>query len=254
MRLVRPLAAAVIAIGLTLAPSLLEAQNLAQVWTLKPAMGSGAAFESALKDHIEWRKANGETWNWTTYQVVTGPDQGDYVIRSGDHTWADFDDYDAGFGPEGGFAYGATVLPLTASASMVITNSDTTKMRLPDDLDEYNMLNVITWNLKPGSGSAFNEAVGSYHEAITEADFPAYYVFINPVAGTTGPSITGVFFEKNWAGFAADDPTMEQMMTEKYGEDGFAEIVEQLNSAVVSSESQIVRLRRDLSIVLDGGM
>ena len=254
MRLVRPLAAAVLAISLTLAPGQLEAQNLAQTWTLKPALGSGAAFESALRDHIEWRKANGETWNWTTYQVVTGPNQGDYVVRSGGHTWADFDEYDAGFGPVGGLAYNATVLPLTASASMTITASDTTRMRLPDDLDEYNLLNVVTWTLVPGREGAFNEAIDKYHAAITEVDAPMYYVFINPVAGSTGPSMTLVIFEKNWAGFAEEDPTMNEIMTEKYGEDGFAEIVEQITSSIVSEETQIARLRRDLSIVLDGGM
>ncbi|MFV1988871.1 MAG: hypothetical protein ACC682_16485 [Gemmatimonadota bacterium] len=254
MRLVRPLAAAVLAIGLTLATGRLEAQNIAQVWTLKPVAGSGAAFESAFRDHIEWRKANGETWNWITYEVVTGPNQGDFVVRSGAHMWADFDEYDAGFGPKGGLAFGATVLPLTASASMTITATDATKRRLPDDMAEYNLFSVVTWNLKPGGGRAFNEAVDKYHEAITEADADAYYAFATPFAGATGPSITGVFFEKNWAGFAADDPTMEEMMTEKYGEDGFAEIVEQLNSSIVSSESQVIRVRWDLSIVLDDGM
>ncbi len=144
MRLVRPLAAAVLVIGLTLAPGQLQAQNIAQVWTVKPVAGSGAGFESALRDHIAWRKANGETWNWTTYQVVTGPNQGDYVIRSGDHTWADFDEYDAGFGPKGGLAFGAMVLPLTASASMTITATDATKLRLPDDMAEYNLFTVVT--------------------------------------------------------------------------------------------------------------
>ncbi len=207
-----------------------------------------------MRDHVEWRKANGETWNWTTYQVVTGPNQGDYVLRSGSHMWADFDEYDAGFGPEGGLAYGATVLSLTASASMVITSSDTTKMRLPDDLAEYNLLNVITWALVPGREAAFNEAIDKYHAAITEADAPIYYVFVNPIAGSTGPSITLVIFEKNWAGFAEDDPTLNEIMTEKYGEDGFAEIVEQISSSIVSEETQIVRLRPDLSIVLDDGM
>ena len=47
---------------------------------------------------------------------------------------------------------------------------------------------------------------------------------------------------------------MNEIMTEKYGEDGFAEILEQFTSSFVSEESQIVRLRPDLSIVLDGGM
>ena len=254
MRLVRPLAAAVLTIGLTLTQGQLEAQNIAQTWTLVPAPGSSAAFESALKDHMDWRRANGETFSWTMYQVVTGPNQGQYVARSGSHEWADFDDYDAGFGPEGGFNYQATLGPLTASASMTISATDTTKVRLPEDIDEYNLLNVITWTLKPGGGQAFREAVDKYHAAITEADAPLYYVFVNPIAGTTGPSITGVFLQKNWAGFAPTDPTMGEIMTEKYGEDGLAEIQEQINSAVVSSESQIVRRRPDLSIVLDEGM
>ncbi len=254
MRLVRPLAWAILAIGLTLAPGQLRAQNLAQVWTLKPTPGSGAGFEAALRQHMEWRKANGETWNWTMYQIVTGPNQGDYVARSGGHTWADFDAYDAGFGPEGGLNYGATVSPLTASASMTVSITDTTKARLPEDVDEYNLLNVITWTLVPGRGRAFREVVDKYHAAITEADAPFYYVFVNPIAGSTGPSITGVFFEKNWAGFAPSDPTLAEIMTEKYGEEEFEAIQEQLNSSVVSTETQILRRRQDLSIVLDDGM
>ncbi|GMR12663.1 MAG: hypothetical protein BMS9Abin29_0854 [Gemmatimonadota bacterium] len=256
MRLERSLAAAVLAIGLTLAlaPGQLEAQNIAQVWTVKPAAGASTGFESAFRDHMEWRKANGETWNWITYEVVTGPNRGDYIVRSGDHTWADFDEYEAGFGPKGGFSFGATVMPLVASATMTITATDATKLRLPDDMAEYNLFRVITWNLKPGRERAFNKAVDQYHEAITEADAPTYYAFVNPVAGAAGPSVTGVFFEKNWAGFAGDDPTMEEMMIEKYGEDGFAEIVEQISSSMVSSESQVIRVRWDLSIVLDDGM
>ena len=254
MRLRRLTAGAILALGLTLAPGQLTAQNIAQVWTLKPAPGPVADFEAALKQHIEWRVANGETWNWNTYQIVTGPNQGDYVVRSGGHAWTDFDEYDAGFGPEGGVNYGATVLGLTESASMTVSAEDTTKTRLPEDLDEYNLFNVITWTLAPGGGAAFNEAVDKYHAAITEADAPLYYVFVNPIAGTTGPSITGVFFEKNWAGFGPSDPTMGDIMTAKYGEDGFAAIQEQLNSAIVSSESQILRIRRDLSIVLGDGM
>jgi len=253
MRLVRPLAAAVLAIGLTLASGRLEAQNIAQVWTVKPVAGSGVGFESAFRDHLEWRKANGETWNWITYQIVTGPNQGDYIVRSGDHTWTDFDEYDAGFGPKGGLAFGAMVMPLTASVSLVITATDTSKTRLPDDLNEYSLLNVVTWTLVPGGEAAFNEAIGKYHAAITDADAPVFYAFINPVAGSTGPSITAVIFEKNWAGFA-EEGSMNEFMTEKYGEDGFAEIVEQFTSSIVSEETQIIRVRPDLSLFLDDGM
>jgi len=253
MRLVRPLAVAILAIILTATPGHLRGQNVAQVWTLVPATGSEAAFEAAFKDHIAWRKANGETWNWDTYQIVTGPNQGQWVVRSGGHEWSDFDDYDAGFGPEGGFTYQATVGQLTASASMTISVGDTTRSRLPDDPDEYNLFNVITWNLKPGSELAFNEAVSKYTEAIAEADLPLYYAIVNPRAGSVGPSVVGVFFEKNWAGFGSDDG-VDEVMIEKYGQEGFAEVVEQLSSSIVSNESQIIRIRRDLSIVLDGGM
>ena len=49
------------------------------------------AFEMAIKEHIAWRKANGETWQWDVYQVAVGPNVGDYGIRSANHTYADID-------------------------------------------------------------------------------------------------------------------------------------------------------------------
>ena len=125
---------------------------------------------------------------------------------------------------------------------------------MPDAIGDYNLFQVTTWTLVPGRRQAFNEAIDKYQAAITEADAPFYHAFIDPIAGSTGPSKTGVFFEKNWAGFAADDPTLAEIMTEKYGEEGFAGIVEQITSSFVSTESQILRIRRDLSIVLDEGM
>jgi hypothetical protein len=202
---------------------------------------------------MDWRLANGETWAWNVYEVLTGPDVGSFVVRSPNHSWADWDAYDAGFGPEGGMGYGAWVAPLTQSVAHRIEATDTTKVRLPDDMDAYNLFQVITWHLKPGSDGAFNEAVGKYHAAITEADYPMYYVFLNNVAGAEdGPAVVGVFLSENWAAFGeGDDGDLEALLLEKYGEEGLMEIGEQFQNSIEAISAQIVRIRRDLSIAPD---
>lgn len=56
--------------------------------------GLAPQFEAAFQAHVQWRKEQGDPWQWTTYQLVNGERLGDYVIRSGNHSWADFDAYE----------------------------------------------------------------------------------------------------------------------------------------------------------------
>ncbi len=53
--------------------------------------------------------------------MEVGENLGQFGIRSAGHSWADFDAYDAGFGPEGLVHWNATVAPLVESISSAIT-------------------------------------------------------------------------------------------------------------------------------------
>ena len=49
-----------------------QGQELGRIWTFTPKMGQGPAFEGALRNHMEFRKAQGDPWDWEIWQVVVG--------------------------------------------------------------------------------------------------------------------------------------------------------------------------------------
>ncbi len=225
-----------------------QSQNLAMVYRVTPKSGSGAGFETAFRQHMEWRKANNDPWVWETYQVAVGQDLGTYFVRSGDHTWADIDAYEQSeLETRAGPHFEATVGLLVESASFVINATDTTKVRMPADITSLNLFWVETYNLKPDQVQAFNEAVDKFHQAIVQHDAPLYYVFTSLVVGGTGPRISVVIFAENWAGFAGPDQSFEELMTATYGAEGAMELFQQFGGSYTSMETAVLRLRRDLS-------
>ena len=72
---------------------------------------------------MEFRKAQGDPWDWQIYQVVVGDDVGDFYAASWNHTWEDFDSYDAFEGGEILSAhFQATVGPTLEDMTTVITD------------------------------------------------------------------------------------------------------------------------------------
>ena len=146
-------------LGLVSQNVLAQQNNLARIYFIEAKSGVRAGLETALKQHTEWRKEQGDPWTWSVMQVVNGENLGSYVIRSGEHTWADFDAYDAGFGPKADVHFNATVASLVESASSALTSIDTTNVNWHPNNDAVNLISVTTFHLKPGKGPAFTQAV-----------------------------------------------------------------------------------------------
>ena len=93
MHKTKTLATLLVALLLGLASQNAWAQqnNLARIYFIEAKVGMAAGFETALKQHAEWRKEQGDPWSWFVWQVVNGENLGSFVIRSGDHAWGDFD-------------------------------------------------------------------------------------------------------------------------------------------------------------------
>lgn len=225
-----------------------QASNLAQLYTVKPKAGMEAGFQTALKQHVEWRMQNNDPWIWTTYEVIQGDNLGDFVIRSADHAWADFDAYEAGFGPKGSVQFQASVAPLVESLTNSISALDTAHVRLPEDLQAVNLLQVITYHVKPDQGQKFNEAIGKIHDAIVKKDYPVHYVFVNQVVGGAGPAVTLVVLFENWAAFEDPDQPMAAMLAEVYGQKEAGKLFEDFAGSFTSVESSVLRVRPDLSV------
>ncbi|MFQ5704605.1 MAG: hypothetical protein ACE5HT_11345 [Gemmatimonadales bacterium] len=229
-----------------------QMSSLAQLYTVKPKADMAAGFQTALQQHVKWRAQNKDPWNWTTYEVVQGENLGSFVIRSGDHTWADFDAYDADFGPKGRVQYLASVAPLVESITASISALDTAHVRLPDDLSKITLLQVVTYYLKPDQGQRFNEVVGKFHSAIVKTDYPVYYAFVNQIAGGVGPAVTLVLPYENWAAFEGPDKPMAAMLAEVYGKKEAAKMSEEFSNCFTHVETSVLRFRPDLSVIAPG--
>lgn len=233
---------------LALIPAPGRTQDLSQFWIFTVEPQKMAAFEAALKAHVEVREAHGDPWDWSIHQVVVGTDIGTYYVASWNHSWADFDAYDAW---EDGSAvsthFMATVAPLLKDMRTEITQSNHEMERMPPESKPISLVNVTTFYLIPGKQMQFFENIMKFHEAIVEAEMPFYYASDYLAAGGKGPVFSLAGLGENWADFADPDPTMEQVMFEKYGEDEANEIFTAFAESFSHWENMVVRTRPDLS-------
>ncbi|UCH66472.1 MAG: hypothetical protein JSW63_04910 [Ignavibacterium sp.] len=227
-----------------------QQNNLARMYYVKVKSGHGAEFAAALKEHSAWRKQAGDPWTWIVYQVANGKHLGHYLIRSGGHTWADFDDYEE-FLRKGGVEFNKTVGPHIKSVSNVITAVDTVNIDWPENWQDVNLISLITYDLKPGHGPAFWQAANKYHNAIQEHNRDAHYAFGWNVNGGSGPRVSLALPFMNWADMQGPDETMRDFMRRVMGEEEADKLFMEFNDTYTSTESMILRVRYDLSVMPD---
>jgi hypothetical protein len=62
-----------------------------EVLRQKARPGTVQEYEASRKKHMDWHKAQNDTWVWEVFEVMTGPDTGSYVIASGEHQWKEME-------------------------------------------------------------------------------------------------------------------------------------------------------------------
>lgn len=239
---------AMLALGVT--P--LRAQNVARIYEFSPAPGKGPAFEKALKAHAAWREKAGDPWTWHVYQVVNGEHLGEFIVRSGDHTWADLDAYEAGFGPKGSERFQADVAPLLASESSRIAVDDTAHQILPDTPDGYALISLVFYHLKADKTQAFDAIVDQVHKALVKSGWPGHYAWFYVVNGAEGPVRGLAIFHKDWASFKNPDPSLSQVLKNFYGSNVQEHMSRTWGENFWSTESMVLRYRPDMSVVHEG--
>ena len=245
------LVVATAAVMLTGIPAHAQDATYARTYAVTPKDGMVAQFEAALQAHVQWRNENNDPWTWGVSTVEVGEALGQFGIRSGGHSWADFDAYDAGFGPEGLVHWNATVAPLVASVSSAITTLNQAIGSNPP-VGAYAFVNIQAYQLRPGREAQFTQVVNSAVEILMEHDFPGYFVWVSPVlGGGPGPSVSLVSFHTSWADMAPPDPGFEAIMVQALGQDGFMEWTRELGETYRGVESIVRRLRPDLGVEVD---
>lgn len=225
-----------------------QTANKAQLYRFTPKQGAQADFEAALKSHAQWREQNGDPWSWGVWQVVQGQHLGDFIVRSGGHSWADWDSYMQGFGARGSQKFGADVGPLLASEAGYVEAVDTAMVHWPEGMGTPALVEVIDFHLDPAKANGWWDAIQKFHQAIAQEEPEGYYHLIAyPVAGADGYGRL-VIPHDSWADFEQPDRGLEEIMKAVYGDEEAGEIRDAFQGAIRYSRSMVLQHRPDMSV------
>ena len=90
--------AVLLALGFAGTASAQTSSSVGRYYMSKPKAGMEKQFVEGRKKHMDFHKKAGDPWDWMTWEVLTGPETGSYLIGSAKHAWKDFDgrdDFDA---------------------------------------------------------------------------------------------------------------------------------------------------------------
>lgn len=220
-------------------------ENMAMIYFMHVKKGMQAQFEAALKMHAAWRKANNDPWTWHVFQVMTGENVGSFLVRSGDHTWADFDHYRE-FTQKAAAHFWTTVGPYIDSISNEITQVDMKNIKWPEGGDSYPLLMIEEFQIRFGHDGALRRVMEKFQQATTQANWPGHYAWEWTVSGGTVPSVALVLPFKDWASMKPPKKSPTAFLTEVYGADEAKALVESFSGAIATESSFIIRDRADL--------
>ncbi len=222
--------------------------NIAPNYRVKVKPGMGSAFEMALKEHIAWRKAQGDPWTWDVYQVAVGDNIGDYSIRSANHAFADIDAYER-WSMESGASqnFQATVAPYVETITHSVSVLNTELLRWPEDTEGYTLFSVDRYQLKPGQQPVFEAVIKKFHDAAVQHDYPSYFAVLWGGLGAERPTVSIVSPYKSWADMEGPDEELGDFLTRALGEEAAGEMYQQYSGSWTTMKNYVTRHRPDLS-------
>lgn len=242
----------VVSLALMIVMSPLVAQDdekndgIARVVLITARDGHEKALEEAITAYHHYMAGKEGAWRYQWYSIVTGPDTGKYIARSGSHNWEDFDakhDWDE----EAGAKFVSDVQPHIADADVMIARTDDELGHWPESMEGYNLFSITQWHVKSGQNRIFNEGLKKIDGILKEGDFPNFYGFSYPVSGGRGNTVTLVAPRKNFADMAPKEPSFIEVMNKAMGEEEAQAFLAEWGPSYKSGENQLLRYREELS-------
>jgi hypothetical protein len=197
----------------------LQAQDddgIATTVLLTPKAGHEKDLVKAITDYHHFVAKFEGHFEYTWYEILTGPDTGKYAARSGGHNWADFDaKYD--WQKEAGEHFEKHVAPHIENAQNLVTSEMSDYMHWPESFEGYTHFNVEDWYVKNGQGYAFRKGLKEIVDTLKAGGYPGYFGFYAVESGGHGGQVRLVTGHKGWADMADKDPSFFDLMSKKLG-------------------------------------
>jgi hypothetical protein len=242
----------VAALGLSVLPVLSASAadeapgKLTDMWIFWVKPGHGAAFETAVKAHLAWRKSSGEPFQWNASQPVVGEDLTHYVFRSGPHHWKDLDDNVAWeTKANANQKFEEQVAPHVERYEHVIDEFEPQHSSWTDSPD-YKYFGVSVLQFKGGTRGQQEAALSTILAAAQAQKWSRSYAVFRAIGGQEGMSIAVPY--KSYADMAEPDPSFFQTVAKTLGSEGAAGAAfDSFGHTMKSATYTIYMARPDLS-------
>lgn len=218
--------------------------NVAAIYCFDVQPGAEARFEEGLKKHTDWHRKQSDTWTWTTWTVMTGPNTGRYCAGSFGHNWGDFDK--PGAPPEPDMAdMRATVLPFVKNQEATFA-VNLPKVSRPA-AEPTSMSSVIFFSVRFGMEDEATYLIGEFHKAIEKTEMPWRYEWYALASGGESGTYVLVLPQANFASLNPSGKPFDEMLEEAYGRKAADALLASWRSVVKRSENHLTQGRPDLS-------
>lgn len=219
---------------------------IAQLFRVKAKPGHELQLEEGAKAHFEWHRQQGDTWQWETWQLMSGEHYGQFVVRTGFHHWKDFDDH-ADLSRRDDMDVLARMGDHIESTTVWYTRTRAQSSNLPELDFHFPLINVITYRVKPGKISEFLHVVDEVHRVLQKANWPHHYIWTQLVAGGEIPEFYLILPLDSWSDLEPPAKPVPAVLEEVLGRQGSETLFDLFVSTVDSHRSEILVRRPDLS-------
>jgi hypothetical protein len=239
--------AVLLALGFAGTASAQSSSSVGRYFVSKPKAGMEKQFVDGRKKHMDFHKKAGDPWDWMTWEVMTGPETGSYIIGTYKHAWKDFDGRDD-FDAKDTADVAANVGPYTEKTRNAFWIFRPDLSAGNEDAAPAKFLLVIHFHVKAEGVGAFTAAVQKVNEGLKKtnsvASNPRWYAMAN---GDDGPLYAVVLERNSWADFQG--PPLQQLMENAFGKEEAASLLESLGKSYWGTTSFVLQFHPELSLL-----
>jgi hypothetical protein len=234
-----------------LAPTFANAQmpgpdSVTEVLRQKARPGTVQEYEASRKKHMNWHKAQNDPWAWEVFEVMTGPETGGYLIASGEHQWKEIEAWVAKMADADAADSQASMGPHIASTQRQYWTQLNAISRLPTSEGRSPLITLTTYEVKPGSDAALRTAITKVNAALDAGNFPLRTIWFVLTNGGSTPTYA-VVAPRAGLGEMAPAPSLLEVLEKQLGKPAADALVKSFFDNVVSANTELLRLRTDLS-------
>lgn len=218
--------------------------------TVKPGMT--AQFVQGVKQIDAWAASHGDTNGSSAFQIVTGPQTGQFVVLSA-VDWNTMDhppSYAAGLSREATKAVDPYMASFQRSVVRVIPNVGNVPSAATPPEKYYQ---IISLTIKPNKMSDFVAALTRISAAESkENPSPNPFIVYDQLYGGPGGQVTIAIGHSTWADFGRAGKPMAEVVREAYGADAATSLIRTLDRSIAITDVEIAVYRPDLSFTPGG--